>query len=278
MVHDYHDSHYTERIYHTLGSNGKLKTKSEPGSLGLMGYELEVGTDCSRHSRRWLSDRVDEIMGDLATCEEDGSLGSVNGFEIITQPATLAAHLSPEFHLDELLAKLDSEGAMSHDTSCCGLHVHYNRGALGHTEQARDMVCAKLLVLMDRFENELKLIARRDYTQNGYCLKFRNFSATGENSTQKLLEKYQPCKDSRDRYHALNLTNRNTIEFRIFRGTLKPLALKATLELVDTMVNYCKTHTTPQIQTCTWLDIISACKYPELAQYWCERSGGKCAA
>ncbi len=275
MVHDYHDSHSRCRIYNKLDRNGKLKAMAEPGSYGLMGIELEVGTDMSSHSRNWLSNQVDRIMGDLATCEEDGSLGSVNGFEIITEPATLSAMMSPEFHLDELLTKLSSEGATSHDTSCCGLHVHYNRAALGQNERAQDMVCAKLLVLMDKFEQELKLIARRDYTRNGYCLKYGCFDGIGENSTEKLLEKFDPCKRSRDRYHSLNLTNRATIEFRIFRGTLKPLAVKATIQLVDSMVNYCKTHTTPQIQSCNWLEIVNSSKYPELAQYWLERSGGK---
>ena len=275
MVHNYHNSHRSPRTFYKLGRNGQLVPVTAPGALGLMGYELEVGTSRSRHTREWLSDMVDDIMGDgrLATCESDGSLGSVEGFEIISQPATLAAHLSEAFKLDELLTKLDSEGATSHNTSCCGLHVHYNRGALGQSEQARDMACAKLLVLMDKFEEQLKTLARRDYTRNGYCAKFSGFNATGENSTSKLLTKFKPCKESGDRYHSLNLTNPGTIEFRIFRGTLKPLALKATLELCDTMVQFCKTRTTPQVQACTWDELLDTCTYPELRAYWTERQG-----
>ena len=136
------------------------------------------------------------------------------------------------------------------------------------------MVCAKILVLMDKFTPELIKFARRDWTQNHYCRKFENFNATGENSTKKLMGKFKPCKENGDRYHALNMTNRATVEFRIFKGTLSPLALRATVQLCDTMVQFCKTHTTPEIQTCTWAELIDACKLPELKEYCLARAIG----
>jgi len=270
MIHGYHDSHDDSPKYTKLDRRGHLKVVDAPGALALEGWELEVGTNRSVHSREYISDEVDTLMGDLVTCERDGSLGSVQGFEIISRPATLDAMLSPEFKLDELCEMLGNLGATSHDTSCCGLHVHYNRGALGHTAEAQDMVCAKLLVLMGKFTSELKAFARRDWTYNTYCKRYGT-DLTGEPSTKKLLGKFKPLKDTGDRYYCLNLTNANTIEFRIFRGTLKANTLKATLELCDTLVNYCKTHTTPEVQTCTWEGVLATCNRPELATYWAER-------
>ena len=155
----------------------------------------------------------------------------------------------------------------SHDGRNCGLHVHVSRAALGMTPEAIDMVCAKILVLMDKFTPELIAFARRDWTTNHYCKKYDGFNGSGENSTKKLLGKFKPCKDSRDRYHALNLTNSATIEFRIFKGTLNPLTLRATVQLCDTLVQYCKTHTTPEVQTATWSDLVDTCKLPELKEY-----------
>jgi hypothetical protein len=38
------------------------------------------------------------------------------------------------------------------------------------------------------------------------------------------------------------------------------------------MVAFCKTHTTPQVQTCTWSDLIATCDRPELAEY-CDKRG-----
>lgn len=265
-IHSYHNSHRTPRTFYKLDNRGNLKTFT-PTIQGCVGVELEV--ESPREYPDTLSDKVDELMGDLVTCERDGSLDE--GFEIITQPATPAAFMN-KFKLDELCALLDENGAKSHDTRTCGLHVHYSRAALGHTEQARDMVCAKILVLMDKFTDELTKFARRDWANGRWAPKYSNFNADGEQSTKKLLDKYKPCKESGDRYKALNLTNDATIEFRIFRGTLNPLALRATVALVDTIVNYCKTHTTPEVQNCTWAGLVATCKFPELSVY-CEHRG-----
>ena len=265
-IHSYHTSHRTERTFYKQ-KNGQLKTVTNPGSGLFVGVELEV--ESPREDPDMISDFVDELMGNTATCEHDGSL--TEGFEIITEPATPIAYCD-NFKLEELCRLLDSNGCKSHDTRTCGLHVHVSRAALGASEQARDMVCAKLLVLMDKFTDELTKFARRDWVNGRWAPKYRNFNADGEQSTKKLLEKYKPCKDSGDRYKALNLTNEATIEFRIFKGTLNPLALKATVLLCSMMVLFCKTHTTPQVQACTWEDLIATCVRPELREY-CGKRG-----
>ena len=43
-----------------------------------------------------------------------------------------------------------------------------------------------------------------------------------------------------DRHVAINLTNENTIEFRIFRGTLNPKRFLATLQFVDALCHFVK--------------------------------------
>ena len=265
-IHSYHNSHRTERTFYKMGRNGQLKAVANPGAAMFIGVELEV--ESPRIDPEELSDKVDALMGSTATCERDGSL--TEGFEIISQPITPAAYCDG-FKLDELCRLLDSNGAKSHDTRTCGLHVHVSRAALGASEQARDMVCAKILVLMDKFTDELTKFARRDWVNGRWAPKYRNFNADGEQSTKKLLEKYKPCKDSGDRYKALKLTNEATIEFRIFRGTLNPMALKATVLLCATMVEFCKTHTTPQVQACTWGDLLGSCSRPELNEYVTKR-------
>ncbi len=268
MIHSYHNSHATARTFYSLkrGTPGTLKVVADPGARAFVGVELEI--EAGSADRRELSDKVDALMGNLATCEGDGSLR--NGFEIITQPATVPAFLNG-FKIDDLTDMLNAEGAESHDTSTCGLHVHYSRAALGHSDETRDMVCAKILVLMDKFENQLTCIARRNWTDNSYTHKYYGFNGSGENSTKKLLAKFAPCKSSDDRYHALNLTNTGTIEFRIFRGTLNATAIRAAVELCETLVKYSQTHTTPEVQGCTWSEFLSTCQHPDLAKYCTER-------
>ena len=266
-IHSYHTSHRSPRTFYKLGRRGTLERVANPNKAMFFGVELEV--ESPRIDPDDLSDKVDELMGNLATCEHDGSL--CEGFEIITQPATSQAFIEG-FKVDELCSLLDSNGAKSHDTRSCGLHVHVSKAAIGSSERAQDMVCAKLLVLMDKFTPQLTAFARREWEHGRWAPKYSYFNADGENSTDKLLKKFKPCKDSGDRYHALNLTNEATIEFRIFRGTLNPLAIKATVELCETLVRFCMGHTTPQIQACTWGDIIATCNRPELAEYCAKRN------
>jgi len=45
-------------------------------------------------------------------------------------------------------------------------------------------------------------------------------------------------KSSGTRYQAVNFENRNTVEFRLFRGTLNYTTFMATLEIVDALVHW----------------------------------------
>ena len=51
-------------------------------------------------------------------------------------------------------------------------------------------------------------------------------------------KKLGSAHNSYERYEALNLTNRHTIELRIFKGTLKYTSLMAALEFANALVNF----------------------------------------
>ena len=57
----------------------------------------------------------------------------------------------------------------------------------------------------------------------------------------------------------------------MFRGTLKPETVLASIELVDAMCTYAMTHTTPDVQTCTFDDILTVKNYTALPAYAAER-------
>ena len=72
------------------------------------------------------------------------------------------------------------------------------------------------------------------------------------------------------RYQAINNENDNTIEFRLFRGTLKYNTFVATLQLVKFICEYVNTN---DIKNCRRLNL-SQCdfsNYPELVTYIAER-------
>lgn len=76
------------------------------------------------------------------------------------------------------------------------------------------------------------------------------------------------------RYKAINLLNRATIEFRLFRGTLRYNTLIATLQLVHEICEVAFYMSDEEMSRLTWSDFvirIGGQNYPELVQYLKER-------
>ena len=75
------------------------------------------------------------------------------------------------------------------------------------------------------------------------------------------------------RYVSLNLENKETIEFRIFRGTLKYNTLIATLEMVNEICTVCAQLTEEEMQDLSWIEFVKrVSNNAELVQYLKERS------
>ena len=58
------------------------------------------------------------------------------------------------------------------------------------------------------------------------------------------------------RYVAVNLENYATIEFRLFRGTLKYKTFLATLQLVDEICNLAIKLSDKELESMSWLDFV----------------------
>jgi hypothetical protein len=85
-----------------------------------------------------------------------------------------------------------------------------------------------------------------------------------ESTPKKLLNK---AKCTYGRYHAVNLCNRHTIEFRMFRGTLKLETLYATLQLVDRICDLAVNLTDSEMQNISWSEFVSYINEKELINY-----------
>ena len=78
-------------------------------------------------------------------------------------------------------------------------------------------------------------------------------------------------KGGQGRYAAVNLQNYSTVEFRIFRGTLKHNALIAALELVNEICDLAIHLTDEGIEKMSWSEFVETIEAPELIQYLKER-------
>ena len=158
----------------------------------------------------------DDSFDRIAWCEQDGSLD--DGFEIITQPLGLDAHreLWPRV-LDTRAVK----GLRSHDTETCGLHVHVSRVGLSK------LTIAKAVVFLNADENDRFIVRLARRSSNGYCKK-KNDARVNRDACESF-----------DRYERLNLTNRHTVEFRIFRGSLNRKTVLASVEFANAVMDFC---------------------------------------
>lgn len=241
VIHNYHHSHNHETKFYGGIDNGTTL---------FMGLELEIDDGDDRQETA--SEMYDCMPSGFITMENDGSLDC--GFENITQPATLEYHTSIRTNYEDMFAVAKENGFRSHNTSTCGYHIHFNRSFF---EDKEDECIAKLLYLVEKFWDELVKFSRRNYANLDRWAK--KYDKTPDEVVDDMKSH---CLD---RYHAVNLTNRKTIEFRMFRGTLKSETFFATLQLVDTIVRYVKEHTNANIQSLNFEDLLVT---DEMKSYW----------
>lgn len=225
-----------------------------------MGIELEVdkGGENGENAEKLLD--IVNATDEHVYIKHDGSLN--DGFEIVSHPATLNYH-THDIAWAELMEKSRAMGYRSHDTNTCGLHVHVSRKALGETWEEREETTAKILYFIENnWDNVVKFTRRNSDNLARWACRY------GVEATPK--DTYEKAKDCDDRYQCVNLLNDNTIEFRIFRGTLKHSTFIATLQFVHALCNMCKNCTDEDIINANWvtfLNDIPPRKYPELVEY-----------
>ena len=204
-----------------------------PGDTGqpYLGVELEMEypDDDSRLSA------AEEILdhpqyGSYYECKEDGSL-SDTGLEVVTQPATLAYHKAGYDQL--MLDVAHKHGAVSHNAGNCGLHVHIDAAFFTDTGIIRALEYAGFIMdtLFSTCESQIVRFSRRSHTSLSHWAGILNMrTAKPESSLSDKLRDYRSAKYTR--YQAVNLDNIDTIELRVFRGTLRDETYYATLEFV----------------------------------------------
>ena len=163
------------------------------------------------------------------------------------------------------MKKAISLGYRSHQTSTCGLHIHVNRNCFSENRDTQDEVISRMLYFVEHHWNEmLKFSRRSEYSMNRWAARY-GFEKTG----REILDKAK--KGGNGRYAAVNLMNYSTIEFRLFRGTLKYNTLIAALELVNAICDLAISLTDEGIANMSWSEFVGTLTEPELIQYLKER-------
>ena len=228
------------------------------------GVELEIDGGGEDYENACKLQNIANEFTDNIYIKHDGSLDE--GMEIVTHPMSLNYHREG-MPWREVLDKARHLGYTSHQAGTCGLHIHVNRDSLGEARQEQEDTIARILFLVETFWNELLRFSRRTQSQMDQWA-----SRYGRKDDPK--DVLHSAKNRADRYTCVNLLPHNTIEFRMFRGTLKYNTLIATLQLVETICNVASTMSDDGIKNLTWTEFVSNLyedTVPELIQYLKER-------
>lgn len=240
--------------------------KPEPifhGEGRYFGIELEIDSAGERQDYAAKILEIANQKNENLYIKHDGSLN--DGMELVSHPMTLEYH-TKEMPWAAIMAKAKGLGFLSHQTSTCGLHIHVNRSSFGETEAEQEECIARVLFFVETHWPELLRFSRRTQRQiEQWAARY------GVKDSPKDILKHAKSS-SGSRYTCINLTNYNTIEFRIFRGTLKYNTFIATLQLVSRICEYAACLDDSEFQTLSWSSFVAGCSdLPELVQYLRER-------
>ena len=139
---------------------------------------------------------------------------------------------------DGLFSALLASGYHSDESKRAGMHIHVSKASINKTQ------LHKLLWFIYESPNLMNVIAQRtsdrwaslkwssllgEYGKRNFATK-RNLVASISN---RKYSKYA------DRYTAVNLQPDNTIELRMFNGTLNIMTLSKSIEFIHSLLNYC---------------------------------------
>ena len=228
--------------------------------LGLE-LEMEVDTDQYRVDKaEELLDHIQWVYGvdgnkyRYCSTEDDGSLNY--GFEMVT------AYTGLDIHKKQLsFFKNRFKDVKSHDTKSCGLHVHICKSDM-------TLLHASKLVFFINDEKNTKLIHAIARRSEWWACKLHPSKTKDLTYIKDTLKSYSMKKNqlrflNQDRYEALNFQNEKTVEFRIFRGSLKYETIMSCLEFTYASWFFARNSSVEQLDIPHFIDFI--CK-PENLQ------------
>ena len=129
-----------------------------------------------------------------------------------------------------MLSIIKEHGFRSYDSDTCGLHITLTRKCFTHSH---------FLKFVDFFNNSsnfklLKALSQRTERSSSWATLRSDYN-------KRTLIDFAKCKDGRqnvERQKALNLQNQNTMEVRLFRGTLKASSFFKAFESVLSIYDF----------------------------------------
>lgn len=200
------------------------KAKDEKNVPYYFGFELEVEGDSH------LSEKFNESYYYL---KSDGSLNC--GFELVSHPLS-ENWMKENFMLVKgTLNRFRQFKFRSFQTDTCGLHIHVSR---------KIFTTLDLYKCMFFFYNNQRFILTLSQRKAERLGQWAKIDRSPHAIAQKTKSGNNP-----DRYEAINLQNQNTVEFRIFKGTLDYVSFFKNFEFLTALIAFVKSHAIADMKT-----------------------------
>ncbi len=215
-ISEYHDHDYDDEFRMTSDD------RKNDNKL-FFGMEIEIEAnhrDNHDNLAMAILNRTDDFV-----FEQDGSLN--NGFEIISMPFSRNYMKETlEDTLKDMLKTINNHNYEGKNT--CGLHFHVSEEAIRSIPN--------LLKIVEYYKEELTILSRREQSSLNRWSPFYTKNFDKNEITDEMINEI--VDDYCSRYHAINLDNDYTVEFRIFKSTTDHKTLMATWELVNNIVAF----------------------------------------
>ncbi len=244
LIHDY--SYRPDAIFHSTSKDERL----------FFGIEIEVeAKDDLRESAEYAHQL--ESM-DLAYLKHDGSLN--NGFEIVTHPMShdyFKNEAQDFFAVMEGLRTQQGIRVKSWDTRTCGLHIHISRTGFdggAHQHRFLNLVYSNpdfYSTLAGRTSDQWAKftdIIKREYARDNNGDRIPEPEGGYKIDTKRTFKHKLDNERNSDRYSAVNTLNRETLEMRIFRGSVNGDTIKSQIDLAHASVEYTRNLTVQDVR------------------------------
>lgn len=276
IISGYHSNDTKLHLY------GLLKDQSAEDFKGF-GFELEVDKSIVSGDYKSLYNNIvahaiidnTGLEKDEVFFETDSSLD--NGFEIISQPHTIAAFYEKTDSWKMMLDILSDATFKSHNASTCGLHIHVSKTWFGSSERQQNFRIGKIYKFFDAYWTDLVKASRRDTSSTYFCDKNTTIIKRREENRRHKTESHawqaqakydHDTRHDHDSHHrALNNSNYSTFEIRLGRGTLNKASFFAWIDLVLNIVKNSSKGCNKLISSRDWLNGIK----PSTAMYLLKR-------
>lgn len=202
-------------------------------SLFYIGTEFEtLTTSCTHNSIEY--DRLCEKYLPEVYTKNDASLthDDRTNLEVITNPCTIGYWFNSK--LAERLVEVAKRVDFTSENERCGMHFHVSRAPYKKASLDMVEVEAKWIVIFERFWNELLKISARDSSRAEHWA-----SRTRKSTIAEAREFAEWQKRGHDRrYYCVNTQNAQTIEVRLFAGTMDARRIKAYVSIVNHIAQF----------------------------------------